>query len=267
MSNSVRVAQDVGLKVRDSSNILILAPSPHPMDINLCTDLLAVRPPEEVNVWCLGITLSPEERIRHWYDRVGPLPTEFKIVTTGSPPSPTTLDATDPFDEGGDADEVAGDEATGDDAASGSCDHAHSDAGACSHDAPEITTLREPGNLTKIGVEFAEALNEWRDAPERTMICIHSVTALVQYAEFTQAFKFLHELTNEVEQTNAVAHYHMDPSAHEDKTVGKIKRLFDTVVRVDSDDSWHVMTREFEAHGDGAIPTLDAIDTPPAIPE
>lgn len=234
MTDSIRVAQDIGLKVRESANILILAPSPHPTDINICTDLLAVRPPEEVNIWCLAITLSPEERIWHWHNRRGSLPTRFKIVTTGSP-----------FPESEQV--VSQDEKP--------------------LESPEVIRSDDPGNLTKIGVEFTEALTEWQDTPERTMICIHSVTALIQYVEFSKIFKFLHKLKTEVEQTNAVAHYHMDPSAHEATTVGKIKQLFDTVVEVEPDDSWHVMTREFEAHGDGAIPTLDALDTEPLVDE
>jgi hypothetical protein len=221
-------AQAVGLKVRDASNILLHAPTPHPRERNICPDLLGLRPPDESNVWCLGITISPEERLWHWTDRVGHFPSGFKLVTVGNPASHATR-TTPAFDES-------------------------------NGDLPEVITISEPSNLTKIGVKFTEALNEWQGSSERTMVCIHSITALIQYAEFAQVFKFLHSLKTEVEEASAVAHYHMDPTAHEKQTVGKIKQLFDTVVRIDLDDNWHVMTREFEAKGEGAIPTLDELD-------
>lgn len=225
MNDGILVAQDVGLTVRESSNILFLAPSPHPMDEHVCTDLLAMRPPEEVNLWCLDVTLSAEERVSRWNERVGRPPAEARLVTIGDPSSVPTVT----FSNGEER-------------------------------RPEVVVLEEPGNHTKIGVEFTNALAKWEDSGRRIMICIHSITALVQYAEFDRLFRFLHKLKNGVDGANAVAHYHMDPAAHDDGTVAKVRQLFDTVIEVDEDNSWHVTTREFTAEGEGAIPTLDALE-------
>ena len=229
MADDILVAQDIGLKVRESSNILLLAPSPHPSDLNICTDILAIRPEEQFNIWSLGITLSADDRITHWHDRVGRTPSEFKVVTTGDPRIPP-----------------AGDHG-----------HDHGAAGALD---PEVVTLSDPGNLTKIGVELTNSLTEWGANDHKTMVCIHSITALMQYVEVKSVFKFLHEIKNEVDRANGVAHYHMDPYAHDEATIGKVKQIFDTVIRIDLEENWHVTNREFEVTGDGAIPTLDALD-------
>lgn len=229
MADDILVAEDIGLKVRESSNILLLAPSPHPSDLNICTDILAIRPTETFNIWSLGITLSADDRIAHWHDRVGRTPSEFKVVTTGDPRIHPAADhgpdgeETDPLD-------------------------------------PEVVTLSDPGNLTKIGVELTNSLDAWRRNDHKTMVCIHSITALMQYVEVKSVFKFLHEVKNAIDRSNGVAHYHMDPYAHDEETIGKVKQIFDTVIRIDVEENWHVTNREFEVAGNGAIPTLDALD-------
>lgn len=220
--------QDIGLKVRESSNILLLSPSPHPLELDVCNDFLAIRPPDEVNVWCLGLTISPAERAWFWNNRVGDYPEGFSIVSP-SPEDRSPADLRLP------------------------------------HGRPlppdvDVAVINEPGNLTKIGVELTNALRGWADSGRRTMVCVHSVTTLMQYASQDHVFRFLHKVKNEIEQATAVAHYHMDPDAHSPRTIAKTRQLCDTVVEIDADEHWQVTTREFEAEGHGPIPTLDALD-------
>lgn len=226
MAPDILEAQDVGLKVSESSNILVLTPTPHPVDINLCTDLLAVRPPDEINVWCLDLTVSPTDRANHWVDRVGAPPARFRMVTTGN-----TDDAL----------------------------FANTPPGRSI--SANVIQIAEPGNLTQMGIDLTSTLTEWDQHQEQTMICVHSITTLTQYAPFSRVFKFLHEVKDEVDQSNAVSHCHMDPMAHDDQQISTIKQLFDSVVEVDRENNWRVVTREFEAEGTGLIPTLDQLGT------
>lgn len=228
MASDILEAQDIGLKVRESSTILVLTPTPHPIDINLCNDLLAVRPPAEINVWCLGITVSPVARAWHWNERIGEPPARFRMVATG--------DSSDPR---------------------------HPDSDDLQETFPEVITISDPGNLTKIGIDLTNTLAEWDDSTEHSMVCVQSITALTQYAPFGRVFKFLHEMKDKVDQANAVAHCHMDPNAHDDQSIAQIKQVFDTVVSVDNENNWRVTTREFEAEGTGVIPTLDELDQDP----
>lgn len=206
------------LHLREATNILLLAPSPHPMDVSTCMDLQTVTSPEETNVWSLGITLSANARIWQWEERVGCLPAGYEIITIGDRP--------------GEQPETTS-------------------------DIQNVTVLNEPGNLTQVGVKLTNALHRWQDDDRQTIVCLHSVTALMQYAGLTQVFKFLHKIKNEVEQADAIAHYHMDPNAHKEQTIAKIKQLFDTVIEIDRDDTWNITTREFEVAGAGSVPDID----------
>lgn len=231
MEDEIIEATPGGLTIREASNILFLAPSPHPTDITICTDFLSICPPEDANVWCLGITLSAAEREWYWKSRVGSLPTEFKVLSAGPLQSNNTTDPPDTV-PGHSPEEIT-------------CDH-----------------LTDPSNLTEIGINLTSTLSEWESNGNQTMICIHSISSLLQYVPLNRVFQFLHKITLEVDQTNAVAHYHMDPSAHEPETIGKLRQLFDSVVRIDKNDNWEVITREIEAEGTGTIPTLDFINRP-----
>ena len=57
-----------------------------------------------------------------------------------------------------------------------------------------------------------------------------SLNTLLAHIELKRVFRFLHVLVNRVKSTGATAHYHLDPSAHEDSTVATLTSLFDTVV-------------------------------------
>ncbi len=226
MADDIIEATPGGLTIREASNILFLAPSPHPNDITICTDFLSLCPPQNANIWCLGITLSAAEREWYWKSRVGDLPNKFKILSAG----PLQSD-----------------------------DEPQPDENLHTHGADEITCdhLTDPSNLTQIGINLTSTLSDWEATQNQTMICIHSISSLLQYVPLNRVFQFLHKITLEVDQTNAVAHYHMDPSAHEPETIGKLRQLFDSVVRIDKNENWQVVTREIEAEGTGSIPTIE----------
>lgn len=228
MTDDIIEATPGGLTIREASNILFLAPSPHPTDITICTDFLSLCPPDQANIWCLGITLSADEREWYWKSRVGDLPNNFKILSAG----PLQSD-----------------------------DESQPDEALHSHMADEITCdhLTDPSNLTQIGINLTSTLSEWEATQHQTLICIHSISSLLQYVPLNRVFQFLHKITLEVDQTNAVAHYHMDPSAHEPEAIGKLRQLFDSVVRIDKNENWQVVTREIEAEGTGPIPTIEFI--------
>ncbi|GGL64608.1 hypothetical protein GCM10009039_23180 [Halocalculus aciditolerans] len=45
-----------------------------------------------------------------------------------------------------------------------------------------------------------------------------------------RAFQFLHVMTVKLSREGAVAHYHLDPDAHDKQTVGTLTQLFDAVL-------------------------------------
>lgn len=69
----------------------------------------------------------------------------------------------------------------------------------------------------------------------RTSLCFHSLTALLLFAELSRVFRFLYTLSGRVASSGARAHFHLDPVAHEERTVATLTPLFETVVRVGPD--------------------------------
>lgn len=198
------------LEIAGGTNVLLLASPMSETGLDVCLDLLSTPEPADVNVWSLGFTVSPDHRVKNWEGRVGERPAEFRIVTVGNLAQASAEDVAERhgFDP-----------------------------------APHFVTVPHGGDLTRIGIEFTRTLQEWADSPDQTVVCFHSLTALIQYASVQQAFRFLNSFTAHVESGGAIAHYHMDPDAHEDRTLAKITHLFDTVIETDANGGWTVTKR------------------------
>jgi hypothetical protein len=105
-----------------------------------------------------------------------------------------------------------------------------------------IRTLSNPGDLTGLGLQTTEFLSAWEDGDRPIAVCFHSLTTLLQYVETQQVFRFLHVLTGRVGAVDARAHYHIDPSAHDERTINTLKPLFDAIPSFE-DGEWTVKTR------------------------
>lgn len=107
----------------------------------------------------------------------------------------------------------------------------------------EFRSVESPGNLTKIGVELNGLLSAWTDEGIRTTVCFESLTPLIQYSDVEKVYKFLHVFSNQVEAVDALAHYHLDPNAHDGSDVNLLMTTFDAVVEVDPDGDVSLQTR------------------------
>ncbi|MFB6172069.1 MAG: hypothetical protein ABEJ23_06010 [Haloarculaceae archaeon] len=178
------------------ANTLLLAPAFDDGEDAVCADMLGVAEPGETDALFVTLTASPDARIDHWRTRVSPSP-------------PANLGV------------VSVDESTRSAAA-----RSASATTANGH----VRSVSSPGDLTGLGIAISEYLSEWHGDGNRTVVCFHSLTPLLQYADARRVFQFLHVLTRRVESADAVAHYHLDPSAHDERTVRMLSSLFDEVV-------------------------------------
>lgn len=202
-------ARSLEAAVGDCANVLLLVPPFHPADRDACMAMMTLHEPERENVWSLGVTLPPNRRVENWEEHVGRAPRAFRVVSVG-------------------------DQAE---------DRAKATAAAYGFDPePHFATVPDGGALTRIGVELVSALEAWADADAETVVCVHSVSALLQYADESRVFRFLNAFTSEVEAAGATAHYHLDPEAHDASTVARVKQLVDAVVEAD-DDGYRVAVR------------------------
>lgn len=101
--------------------------------------------------------------------------------------------------------------------------------------AISTTTVAGPDDLTGIGIALDSWLDVWADDPATTHVCIDSVTTLVQYVGPRKAFQFLHVVTGRLASAGALAHFHFDPAAHDQRTVATVESLFSDVFTLEED--------------------------------
>lgn len=105
-----------------------------------------------------------------------------------------------------------------------------------------VDPVSEPGNLTDLGVAITDAFEAWAPSDRRTVLCFRSLTALLQYVDRRPAYRFLHTVTRHVQESGSLAHFHMEPNAHDEETVTTFTTLFDGVLDLDAEDTWRLRT-------------------------
>ncbi len=184
--------------------MLLLAPSFSEQEGDRCVDLLDPERTADGNALWISYTKSPDKQVRRFRSRSESTPRNVGVISV---------------------DDAARSAA----AASGS---GGSPDGGLETRADTITS---PNDLTGLGIRITEYLRGWEDDDGDTVVCFDSLTALLQYVELETAYEFLHVLTGRFAAVGAFAHFHMDPTAHDDQTVETITSLFDAVVELDED--------------------------------
>lgn len=90
-------------------------------------------------------------------------------------------------------------------------------------------SISNPADLTGLEIAVAEFLSEWAGDGRETVVCVDSLTVLLQYAELPAAFRFLNSLTSRVWHADATMHVHLDPAAVDDRVLATVAPLFDAV--------------------------------------
>lgn len=176
-------------------NVLLLAPHMEACAEEGCTELLTAERPSVENVLYVSFVQSPDERLGSWEARVGPEhPARTGIVAVADSTRSGTSATPHPIDPAGNV---------------------------------TVRTVSTPGNLTDLGIQISAYLSEWDGTDERTVVCFDSLTTMLQYTDLQRAFRFLHVLTGRVRATGSFAHYHVDPGAHDERTLNTLKTLFD----------------------------------------
>lgn len=183
-----------------AANVLLLAPDGSPAEADACLHLLTDTDAESRNILSLGYSAPPDRTAR--------------AVRTGGPPDDTTFVC------------------IGEQTRSAASPSSTADL------TPGSATMRvvpEPSNLARIGLVVNDCLEDWADSSGQTVICFHSLTHLLEYVDLQTAFRFLHVLTGRISTADAQAHFHIDPTAHDEETIRTLSMLFDDVVRVEDE--------------------------------
>lgn len=193
----------------DARSVLLLA-SEGPEADEACGTLLSLDDPSRERFLAVSVDRTPDEVLEHWRTYVGDMPAETGVIAAGE----TTRSAA-----------------------------AASTAQGPGPAAVSIDSVPEPGDLTGLAIAISSYLDAWRDVPETPVVCFHSLTSLLNHADTSRVFRFLHATTGRLAEMGAVAHYHLDPSAFDESTVNMLVALFDAVVEFDDDGTATVRSR------------------------
>lgn len=105
----------------------------------------------------------------------------------------------------------------------------NADTAGLEEEGVTVKTITNPGDLTRMGIEIDKTLGKWDEEDGPIAFGFYSLTPLLQYVELQTLFKFLHVLTSRLRDVGATAHFHIDPEAHDEKTLSVLRSLFDEV--------------------------------------
>jgi hypothetical protein len=196
---------EVRERVRGEPNVLFLVPAMSDIGPDACLDCFVGDDVGGSQVLAVSYTRSADALLESWRNGLEGAPAAITVVTVGE----TTRSATASIE----ATETAGPIA--------------------------VESLDSPDDLTGLGIAIGQQLSEWESREGPTYLCFDSLTVLLQYAELQRAFRFLHVLSGRVAGFDAYAHYHLDPTAVDDRAVATVASLFDAVVQYE-DGSWAI---------------------------
>jgi hypothetical protein len=88
----------------------------------------------------------------------------------------------------------------------------------------------DPSDLPRLGMAVSKAVTAADIG--RVRVCIDSLTALLQYVDRGRVYRFVQVLQDRLNTSNTVAHYHLNPAAHDQQTVETLRQLFEAVVEL-----------------------------------
>lgn len=207
-------AASLGEELAGAPNVLLKAPALGDEDGQACSSLLSAVPQDEADVLCVTFNQTPDARLEHWRASGGPTdPANLGFVVVGE--GVRSAAAAEPF-----ATMPAGDDL-----------------------GPTVVSVSSPADLTGIGIKLGNFFSDWADDGNQLLLCFHTLTTFLQYADLRTVYRFVHVLTGRIRANGGRAHYHLDPSAHDERTVNSLLALFDAVVERDVDGSWQVTSR------------------------
>jgi len=113
------------------------------------------------------------------------------------------------------------------------------EAGASAPSGVSVERVSAREDLTGLGILLSRKLTSHDDV----VVCFDSLTALLRHVDHETAYEFLNAVTAHLYEADASAHFHLDPSAHDDEVVGALASLFDVIAEW-RDRAWRVRTRK-----------------------
>jgi hypothetical protein len=183
-------------RAEPGTNVLVLAPSLSSEKESRCLDSLAIASADQLDVLKVSYSKGADEIVSAWRDHHGELPARLGVVRVGDSAS---LRGVEP--DAADLDAVA-------------------------------LTSANPNDVTGLGMRLNNYVNDHPDDAQLA-VCFDSLTQMLQFTDVQSVFKFVHMFTGQLREVGAVAHFHLDPSAHDPQTISRLKPAFDDAVEIE----------------------------------
>ena len=96
-----------------------------------------------------------------------------------------------------------------------------------------VEYVNSPGDMTGVGIGVSEQLRRFaEEGTERTRVVFDSLSTLLLYSDSETVFRFLHVLTGRIDDIDAIGLFTIDPTTHDEQTVGTLKQVFDGAVEI-----------------------------------
>lgn len=191
------------VSVGDASTVLVLGSPMDPQTLEAGLSIATRRGVADTRILWVTMLNTADEVVDLWDDHLPVRPDRFRIVLVG-------------------------------DGLSG--------VNSLTDSAVETDSVAEPSDLTTLGVRLMDALSAWTQDDDTIHLRIDSLTPLLQYVGPRTLAQFLHTLTSRLTATGVTAHFHLDPMAHDSRTVHALGSICDAQVHVESD-GFSVTTR------------------------
>lgn len=97
---------------------------------------------------------------------------------------------------------------------------------------PTVTAVSNPADLTELGIQISQYLEQWSDTTHPTVIYLDSLTALLDAVDLNRAYRFLHVLSGRIASVDGHAYYQLNPDAIDAQTIAVIRDLMDDIVQL-----------------------------------
>ena len=184
----------------DAANVLLTGPAGCPADESLCSRLMTAGSETPVSIVVITVSETPSQRLSVLQSYLETPVERTAVVDVRNYDRSTTYDQ---------------------------------------YEGPvDVRPVSSPQDLRRIGIVASRILSEWEDEPGLTTVCFHSLSDLLALTDDRQRlFRFLHVLRGRIQSADARAHYHFDPSRHDDEVVRTFESLFDAVLAFEADGS------------------------------
>lgn len=187
----MKLTTDVGPET--VSSVLVEAPAMRPEEWETCTELLGQTPPERTALLVVTLKARPTVCLDQWADYgTGERPANVAFVSRS------------------------------DDAMDQSITDERRLPERCT-----VETVSNPGDLTELGTRILSVLDRWEGHDERTVLCFRGLSVLLQYKRVDATAQFVRAVADRVDRDDGLAHFHIDPEAHDTATLETFRGMLD----------------------------------------